>query len=186
MSFENGLQATESMQAKADRIKHCGDKSTELGTRLHEQAEVVSKTEEKLAELVNARKPNSDKPDELVNANIAIKKQAEKVEEERELLDAVQTAVRNAEQQRSDASNGLAGSIRHAISNAALPLKDRVSENLFNAMQEYFTIHYALKGTLTGAQYEVEQLSRDRSLGVEAGKRIAGASLKLREAVNVP
>ena len=184
MSFDKGIKQTESMKARAMELRACKAREGELVDRQFEQVEAVNKAEEKLAKLVNARKCKSDDPEEIRKANRVCKAQAQKVEEEREILDAIQTAVRNADEQVSNAGNSLAASIRHAISSAAQATKDQVREKLYDAMHEYFAVHYALKGTLIGAQYEVEQMSYDNSLGKDAGQRISEASRKLREAVN--
>lgn len=184
MNFEKVLKPTGLLRSLASQVEKSKQKRVALNDRLQEQLEIVRNAEERLAEFVNARRVKTDNPEEIQTASKACKAQAKIVADEQEVLDAISTAMRNSDEQISQAGNSYASSLRKAVSDAAQSAKDQIRSNLLDAMREYFACHCALRGTIIGAQYEVEQLSYDQSLGKDAGKRISDATVSLRDAVN--
>lgn len=179
MSYEDGIQVDSSLYEEAAVVKSCKDKRSALLDRLQEQRAVVVKAQEMLAQLVNDRSTNDPE------AKAACKAQARNVDDEQEVLEAIEIAVRACEENVFQAEDKLAQSIRETISRAAKKHQGKVRCDLLGAMGEYFACFNAIKGTFIGAQYEVEQLTFDRSLTKNARERYQAVTHRIGQEIGM-
>jgi len=186
LNIENMLRPDAALVAAVANVNERELKLSALIERGNKQKDVIANLSDQLDELVTARKWESAKTSEdAKEAKRECASFTEKLGEERELLNAIDTAIRNSRQDVALANHRVAILANAIIKEVAVKKEPEAKENLVSAMKEFFACHLARDGiqSISSAQYELEQLAQDHALVKGVEKQVNSIHRSLRESV---
>ena len=186
MNIENILEPDAALVAAATNVGERELKLSALIERGQEQQDVIADLSDQLNDLVAACEWVSAKtPEDAKQAKHQCANLTQKLEEERELLNAIDTAIRNGRQDIALAKHRVAILANAIIKEVAVKNEPEAKENLISAMKEFFACHLARDGiqSISSAQYELEQLAQDHALVKGVEKEVNSIHRSLRESV---
>ena len=172
MNIENILKPDAALVAAVANVNEREQKLSALFERGNKQKGVIADLSDQLNELVTAPKwENAATPEDATEAKHECAILTEKLEEERELLNAINTAIRNSRDDVALAKHRVAILANAIIKEEAAKKEPEAKENLVNAVKEFYACHLARDGmqSIYSAQHELEILAQDHALvkGVE-------------------
>ena len=186
LKFEEGLKPADWIE-DATSLKKAQAKSAKLNDELQKQHKIVNRANDRHSTLViNAGRmdKNSADPKSITAAKKAVIEQARIVDEERDMLDAIRSALSTANYQVSQCGNNLDKAVKDQVSKVARKAQEAIAENLDAALEDYLACEFAINGTgVGGGQYLIEQKSYDNNLAKRACDRINVARQSLFDAV---
>ncbi len=186
MNIENILKPDAALVAAAENVNERELKLVSLLARRDEQKDVIADWSGQLDELVTARKwESANSSEDAKEAKQECAGLTQKLEEERELLDAIDTAIRNNRQDAALAKHRVALLTNAIVKEAALKEEPEVKKNLLNALNDFFACHLARDGiqSIGSAQSELEMLAQDHSLVKGVENQVNSIDRSLRESV---
>ncbi len=172
MNIENLLRPDAALIAAVKNVTERELKLSALFERGNNQKDVIADLAGQLDELVTA--PQWEGAKTAADAKQAKHECADltaQLDEEHELLNAIDTAIRNSRQDVALAKHRVAILTNAIIKEAAVKVEPEARENLIQAMKEFFACQLAKDGihSVSTAQHELENLSQDHELvrGVE-------------------
>ena len=185
-NIENMLKPDAALVAAVANVNERELKLSALFERGGKQKDVIADLSDQLNELVAACEWVSAKtPEDARQAKRQCASLTEKLDEERELLNAIDTAIRNSRQDVALANHRVAILANAIIKEVAVKNEPEAKENLISAMKEFFACHLARDGiqSISSAQYELEQLAQDHALVKGVEKQVNSIHRSLRESV---
>ena len=147
MNIENILEPDAALVAAVSNVNKRELKLSGLFERGATQESVIADLARQLDEQVTARKWESAKTaEDATIAKSACANLTEKLEEERELLNAINTAIRNSRQDLALARHRVAILTNAIIKEAAVQVEPEARNNLISAMKEFFACQLARDG----------------------------------------
>ena len=186
MNIENILKPDAALIAAVENVKERELKLSVQLERKSKQKYVIADLSGQLDELVAARKwEATNAPEEAKAAKHECARLTEKLEEEHELLDAIDTAIRNSRQDVALAKHRVAILTNSIIREAAVKVEPEARKNLIQAMKDFFACQLAKDGihSVSTAQHELENLSQDHELVRGVEKQVNSIHRSLRESV---
>ncbi len=185
MNIKKLLKPDAALVAAVENAKERERKLSAQFERRDNQKDVIVDLSDQLDDLVAAC--------EWVSANAEDAKEAKrecadltlKLEEERELLNAIDTAIRNSRQDVALAKHRVAILTNSIIREAAVKVEPEARKNLIQAMKEFFACQLAKDGihSVSTAQHELENLSQDHELVRGVENQVNSIHRSLRESV---
>jgi len=186
LNIENMLKPDAALVVAVTNVNERELKLSALFERGGKQKDVIADLSDQLNELVAACEWVSAKtPEDARQAKRQCADLTKKLEEERELLNAIDTAIRNSRQDVALANHRVAILANAIVKEAAVKNEPEAKENLISAMKEFFACHLARDGiqSISSAQYELEQLAQDHALVKGVEKQVNSIHRSLRESV---
>jgi len=186
LNIENMLKPDAALVAAVTNVNERELKLSALFERGGKQKDVIADLSDQLNDLVAACEWVSAKtPEDAKQAKRQCANLTEKLEEERELLNAIDTAIRNSRQDIALAKHRVEILTNAIIKEAAVKVEPEARKNLIQAMKDFFACQLAKDGirSVSTAQHELENLSQDHELVRGVEKRVNSIYQSLRESV---
>jgi len=185
VNIENLLKPDAALVAAVANVNERELKLSALYQRGNKQKDVIADLSDQLNELVTAREWESANTADAKEAKRECANLTEKLEEERELLNAIDTAIRNSRHDVALAKHRVAILTNSIIKEAAVKVEPEARENLIQAMKDFFACQLAKDGihSVSTAQHELENLSQDHELVRGVEKQVNSIHRSLRESV---
>ena len=187
MNIENLLKPDAALVAAVENVKERERKLTAQFERRDNQKVVIVDLSAQLDGLVTARRWESANVEDAKEAKRKCADLTVKLEDERELLNAIDTVIRNCRQDVALAKHRVAILTNSIIREAAVKVEPEARENLIQAMKDFFACHLAQDGiqSIGSAQHELENLSQDHELVRGVENQVNSIHRSLRESVAV-
>ena len=186
MNIENILKPDAALVAAVENVSERELKLVGLLARRDEQKDVIADLSGQLDELVTARKwESANSPEDAKEAKQECAGLTQKLEEERELLEAINTAIRNNRQDLALAKHRVAILTNAIIKEAAVKVEPEARNNLLSAMKDFLACQLAKDGihSVSNAQHELEILAQDNDLVKGVENLVNSIHRSLRESV---
>jgi len=186
MNIENILKPDTALVAAVENVNARELKLSDLFERGDTQKSVIADLARQLDELVTARKwESADTPEEAREAKHECADLTQRLEEERELLEAINTAIRNNRQDLALAKHRVAILTNAIIKEAAVKVEPEARNNLLSAMKDFLACQLAKDGihSVSNAQHELERLAQDAALVRGVENQVNSIHRSLRESV---
>ena len=186
VNIENILKPDAALVAAVENVNERNIKLSALVERRDKQKDVIANLSGQLDEVVTACQwEAANTPEDAKKSKRECASLTEKLEEERELLNAIDTAIRNSRQDVALAKHRVAILTNAIIKEAAVKVEPEAKKNLLNAMTDFFACHLARDGiqSIGSAQYELEMLAQDHALVRGVEKQVNSIHRSLRESV---
>ena len=186
MNIENLLKPDAALIAAVRNVNERELKLSALFERGNIQKDVIADLAGQLAELVTAPQwEDANTPEDAKQAKRECAALTGQLDEERELLNAIDTAIRNGRQDVALAKHRVAILTNAIIKEAAVKVEPEARENLIHAMKDFFACQLAKDGihSVGNAQNELENLSQDHELVRGVEKHVNLIHRSLRESV---
>jgi len=185
VNIENLLKPDAALVAAVENVKERERKLTAQFERSDNQKDVIVDLSNQLDELVAARRWEKADVEGAKEAKHECADLTLKLEEERELLNAIDTAIRNSRQDVALAKHRVAILTNSIIKEAAVKVEPEARKNLIEAMKDFFACQLAKDGihSVSTAQHELESLSQDHELVKGVEKQVNLIHRSLRESV---
>ncbi len=185
MNIKKLLKPDAALVAAVENVKEREEKLSAQFERRDNQKDVIVDLSNQLDELVTARRWESADAEGAKKAKHECADLTLKLEEEHELLNAIDTAIRNSRQDVAIAKHRVAILTNAIIKEAAVKVEPEARENLIQAMKDFFACQLAKDGvhSVSNAQHELENLSQDHELVRGVEKQVNSIHRSLRESV---
>ena len=186
MNIENIPKPDAALVAAVSNVNERELKLSDLLERGDTQESVIADLARQLDELVTARKwESANSPEDATIAKSACASLTAKLEEERELLNAINTAIRNSRHDLALAKHRVAVLTNALVKEAAVKVEPEAKQNLVSAMTDFFVCHLARDGiqSINSVQYELERLAQDHALVKGAEGQVNLLHRSVRESV---
>ena len=188
MNFlENGkMEVTPGLLAAEARRKEIETNLIATRERRGKQLDIVQKASKALDKLLVARLwEKCTAPKEVLDAKREFKLASENFEDEKDMLSAIETAIKNTASETVAANGEVKRTIDSIISSAAQKTEREIRVAVEMAMENFIACQVAIRGSLSvmGSQHELEMMAGDIGRLKVIDSRVGAAYLKLEEAV---
>ena len=186
MNIENILEPDAALVAAVSNVNERELKLSGLFERGSTQESVITDLACQLDDLVTARKwETALSPEDAKEAKHGCDGLTQRLEEERALLEAINTAIRNGRQDVALAKHRVSILTNAIIKEAAVKVEPEARNNLISAMKDFFACQLARDGihSVSNAQHELEILAQDHDLVRSVENQVNSIHRSLRESV---
>ena len=186
MNIENFCKPDSTLIAAVEDVKERELKLSVLLGRRDKQNGVIADLANRLDDLIASRQwEAANSQQDAKKAKQECSDVAERLQDERELLAAINAAIRNSRQEVALANHRVEILTNTIVKEAALQDEPQVKNNLVGAMKEFFACHLAREGarSIGVAQNELEILAQDYTLVKGVERQISSIHQSLRDSV---